>query len=463
MAGICMDATDRKLAEEELANYRDRLEQLVAERTAELEQTHQRLRINERMAGLGTLSAGLGHDMGNLLLPIRARIDVLLAQDLSAAVVEHLKAIRQCADYLQSLTHGLRLLSLDPNEEEDHDPVLRLDKWWSTVEGLMRNALPRRVTLEARGFESAPPLAIAPHKLTQAVFNVIKNAGDALAGASDGRVVVNAEVGDARWKTATEDSSDVAFLSIRDNGPGMPPDVRRRALEPFFTTKKRGLSTGLGLSLVNGIVTSVGGRIDIHAEPGQGTTVKLMLPIAARGMQSAAHAAGAMPPPGKLRAIISLDDQRQTSMLMQMLATAGFEVQSKPDHVAANIVSNGSLQHVQRSDTSLWVVQGRQEFRAAVQAFLNLSRAGRQSANGDHQIEPSQASSGPTPRVVLVLGAADQEWDESGVIALGGPFQLDRVRDAIQLAKAMLQGPHAPTAIGVSTASRSPHECAATQ
>src|SRR5204863_10041062 len=83
MLGVNVDINERKLAEEELARHRRHLERLVSDRTAELEASQNRLRLSERMAALGTLAAGLGHDMGNLLVPVRVRLEVLDGMQLS--------------------------------------------------------------------------------------------------------------------------------------------------------------------------------------------------------------------------------------------------------------------------------------------------------------------------------------------------------------------------------------------
>src|SRR5690606_196718 len=111
-AKVARDITERKRAEAALRDYQEHLERLVQERTAELERSHQQLRLSERMAALGTLSLGIGHDLGNLLLPIRARVDVLrVRHDLPPEIREAIEAIGECADYLQSLARGLRLFA----------------------------------------------------------------------------------------------------------------------------------------------------------------------------------------------------------------------------------------------------------------------------------------------------------------------------------------------------------------
>ena len=127
------------------ANHRRALETEVRERTAELEASLQRLRVTDRLAAIGTLSAGIGHDMGNLLLPVRVRLQAMQARGLPAEFAPDVEAIGKAAEYLQRLTNGLRLLALDPQEDGQSGEVVDLAEWWADAEPLLRNVLPRQV------------------------------------------------------------------------------------------------------------------------------------------------------------------------------------------------------------------------------------------------------------------------------------------------------------------------------
>ncbi|MBF0392040.1 MAG: PAS domain-containing sensor histidine kinase, partial [Alphaproteobacteria bacterium] len=239
-----------------------------ARMAADLEASQAQL---DRMAALGCLSAGLGHDMGNLLLPARVRLDTIEARGIPDSMRDDLQVIRKSIELLQRLTNGLRLLSLDPDQNalcgDNLDPL----EWWADSEAVLRNGLPRRVEL-AHDFPDNPPrLAIARHRLTQVVFNLVQNAGEAIREGGAGTVTVRlsaAERGRAR-------------LSVADDGPGMSREVMRHCLEPFFTTKTRGISTGMGLAMVDGMVKQSGGSIDIESAPGRGTVFTLLLRTAA--------------------------------------------------------------------------------------------------------------------------------------------------------------------------------------
>ena len=291
------------------------------ERTAELETSHHRLRLSERMAALGTLSAGLGHDMANMLLPVRVRLDTMERRGGSPEFRDDLRAFRSAVDYLQRLATGLRLLSLDPDDAGAAGGATALDTWWEDVSPLLRNVLPHHISLDHSIASPAPRVRVARHLLTQVVFNLVQNAGEALRGREGARV---------RIEAATDADRSQVRIAVSDNGPGMTPEVQRRCVEPFFTTKPRGLSTGLGLALVHGIVQKAGGGVAIESAPGAGTTFVITLP--------SDRAAGAVEGgPRRDRAVISVKDARMrtyVAMLLRML-DVDVEPHDAPEHPAA--------------------------------------------------------------------------------------------------------------------------------
>jgi len=313
--GCCSDIDAQKRAEQELAEHGAKLEQLVRQRTTDLEASHQRLRSSERMAALGTLSAGLGHDLGNLLLPVRLRLDSIQSRTdgLPQEVLEDVDAIRTCAEYLQRLARGLRLFALDPDGDAlDHSTDL--NEWWGDVEPFLKNALPRMIQLTHDIPAGLPPVKVARSALTQAVFNIVQNAGYALRDRRSGHVFV--------WAKSDAAGAGVQ-LGVTDDGPGMTDDVRRRCLEPFFTTKTSGLSTGLGLSLVQGIVQKAGGRIDVQSEPERGTTFVLTLPIGVDPNLRPQDRELNGPPP---LAVVALADARLRAFVTSVLESLSIDV-----------------------------------------------------------------------------------------------------------------------------------------
>lgn len=303
------------------------------------------------MTALGTFAAGLSHDLGNLLLPIRLRLATIESRLHDCRFAQDFGAIRSCLDSMQRLTHGLELFSLDPGRPSASDDVLLLHEWWSDVESFMRNVLPPDAHLLADFPADLPGVRIARHCLAQVMLNLVQNAGEALARRGYGRVGVWAEPGD--------DGSTVV-IAISDDGPGMTADVADRCFEPFFTTKTRAISTGLGLSLVHGIIRRAGGSIDLQTQEGNGVTVRLTLPAAQPsnvinsmfGRRSAkTHAATDICP-----AMVTVDEARLGGFITTFLQALGFAVVTRSGEPC--------------DETRLWVTDDIENVRVSAAKFL---------------------------------------------------------------------------------------------
>lgn len=324
-----------------------RLQDLVTEQTKALQEAHLRLRLADRLASIGTLAAGLGHDMNNVLLPVRAQINVLLAASshlrsqariapkdqgplpASLSTVDirpAVQAIAASVAYLQQLADGLHYLAQNPDNTQPDRATTDLREWWSRAGVVIGKSVPKHVKLSASIARGLPPVGVAPHRLTQAVLNLVVNAGEAIPTlAADptrkrrqGRVRVTA-------RAETDDAGSMwVLVAVADNGSGMSPEVIRRAFELFFTTKSRGHGTGLGLPLVYKVAAGVGGHVKIDAEVGKGTTVTIRLPAATAGVEQHTR-----------RAVIALDDARVASLVRHVLEAAGIEILSGDQKPAA--------------------------------------------------------------------------------------------------------------------------------
>ena len=313
VANIIGSTIERRRTAAELAEHRQHLETLVGRRTTQLEKSHERLRLAERLASVGTLAAGLGHDLGNTILPMLCRLDALAARNLPDSAQEDLDAVRHAVDYLRQLSQGLRHLAIDKDHRGGSHMTI-LPHWWKQASPLMRSALPARVTLSCTLPEELPPVAIAPHRLTQAVLNLVSNSAEAIEGEGEVSIVGSHDA-----------EENCVRVSIMDDGKGMSTEARRHALEPFFTTKTRGLSTGLGLALVHGIAKACGGSVDIDTVPGEGTAIHLSIPTlnapARRLIETDTDPAGPVSVVG-----ISLGDQRMAAYASLLVRSAGLDV-----------------------------------------------------------------------------------------------------------------------------------------
>jgi len=372
MAGMGADITEQRRIEHELKEYRVNLEGLVRERTAELLKSHEQLRQADRLASIGTLAAGLGHDMNNVLLPIRCRLDAADSMALPESAREELAIVRRLCDYLQKLSDGLHLLALDPEDSEASQPTTDLGSWWDQVSVLLQNTLPRHARFESAIEPDLPQLAVEPHRLTQAVLNLMVNAGEAIG--------VN---GTVQFWARRSPSGHSIQVGVTDNGRGMSPEVQQHAFDPFYTTKPRGLGTGMGLSLVRGVAQSAGGRTMVQSQPGRGSTIGLELPIARKVRRDAGAARVAR---------VALSDARLAMLVATMLRAEGFEVQSAPAG--------------ETGDASLWIVDPIETNLCQAKRFLR-DRAERQ---------------------IIVCGAAGQAWERLDLFHIQQTDDFEQVR-----------------------------------
>jgi len=295
---------------------KSRLQRLVTEQTRALASAHLRLHLADRLASLGTLAAGLGHDLNNVLLPVRARLNAIEHAGLAPAALRHLTAVRRSIAYLQHLSDGFHFLAIDPDAEGVSDDGLTdLVQWWDQVGALLRQALPPRVELKCTIPKSLPLVRIAAHWLTQAMLNLIINAGESIDLRRKGRVKI--------WAKPSDDGSMVS-VAVTDNGRGMARAVQRRAFDLFFTTKSRSMGTGLGLPMARKVAQRAGGEVALRSEIGHGTTAIITLMSEGRG-NTDDTAPRQSPHP---LAIVTIENARTAALASQVLIAAGFEIGS---------------------------------------------------------------------------------------------------------------------------------------
>lgn len=288
--------------------FRERLEREVRERTQDLEVASSRLRERERLMALGTLSQGLGHDLANLILPLRAHLDALERSNGRTVASEEAESIRQGLDYLQRLSAGLRLMAVDPLVRSPAPGSTDPAAWWEESRGVLRAVLSHSVRLEARIAPGAPSALIDGATLLQAVFNLVQNAGEALEGRADGLVRVT--IAD---QPASGDQPRMLRIEVQDNGPGMSPETAARCFEPFFSTKARSTCTGMGLPMVRSAVMNAGGLVSWAPVASGGGRFVILLPACD----------GRSAPAAPCRARVTLSSPRQAAVARVVLGALG--------------------------------------------------------------------------------------------------------------------------------------------
>jgi signal transduction histidine kinase len=264
-------------ASDEIASMNAAFNRMIGE----IFEHREELMRSERLASLGTMLAGIAHELNNPLSNVSTSAELLEEQDGELDPEERRELIRQIVSETDRATEIIRTV-LDYSRETrlERRPTNLLSTLLDSVL-LVRGELPTHVSVD---LDVAPDLHVLAHKtkLQQAFINLLTNAIDAMREVGrEGTIAVSARhrAGDAQVE-----------LVFRDRGAGIPAHVLDRVFDPFFSTKDVGHGTGLGLYLVHQIVEQNGGTIRLESAAGEGTTVTIRLP-----WTEAAPAAAAAP------------------------------------------------------------------------------------------------------------------------------------------------------------------------
>jgi two-component system NtrC family sensor kinase len=277
-----------KKANDELKDWARTLEDRVDEKTRELRETHERMIHVERMASMGKLAAMVAHEINNpltgILTAARYVIKRLARESPGTGgdpkVREHLEMVASEASRCGAIVRNLlEFTRRAKGEYSPNDPRTLI----SESLRLLAHKFDL-MSLEVRlvGGDKVPPILCDPQEIKQALVAVLLNACDALGGAGG--------VLEVETRAIAEDNT--VEIGVKDNGQGMDEETRKRIFEPFFTTKEGGRNVGLGLAVVQAIVSRHSGSIDVESAPGVGTTVRLRFPVFTDGeAKSAAESA----------------------------------------------------------------------------------------------------------------------------------------------------------------------------
>ncbi len=348
----------RERAETELNHHRRNLEQLVRERTAKLEQEinsrnlaeensralEERLIRAEKMEALGRLAGGVAHDLNNILSGIVTYPDLLLLRlppdsplqkplktikasgNRAAAIVEDLLTMARRGVSVRE-TVNLNTIVIDYLKSPEHEKLTS------------RHPL---VTVETEFMKALPPIDGSPVHLSKTVMNLVSNAAEAMddkGGKGDITIATKTVHMEGRpGEYVALEAGHYAVLSITDSGMGIAPSDRQRIFEPFFTSKKMGISgTGLGMAVVWGTVKDHKGHIDIQSAPGKGSTFTLYFPVT-ENIEAVPGSPSPAPPEfmGNGESILVVDDvAEQRDIASSLLGELGYRVASVASGEAA--------------------------------------------------------------------------------------------------------------------------------
>ncbi|MBQ5942970.1 histidine kinase famiy protein [Massilia sp. AB1] len=282
---------------------------------------------SQKMEAIGQLSAGMAHDFNNLLQVINGNLEVaLIGAGPASRALEPIRraqrATMQAGKLTQQLLSFARKQRLEPRS-------LSLNSLVVEFSDMLVRTLGDKLELRLDLRPGLPACTVDPTYLEMALLNVVINARDAMP---DGGVVTvgTAVLSPERRRILKLPAGDYVCICVNDQGEGMTEDVRRRATEPFFTTK--GPGTGLGLAMVHGFVQQSRGKLDIESAPGKGTQVRMVFPISEQvqaGADEGEAAQSPVRPQGSDCHVLVVEDNDDVRELAEgMLAMAGYQVLS---------------------------------------------------------------------------------------------------------------------------------------
>ena len=301
---------------------------------ARLREQEIRLRHSQKLEAVGTLAGGIAHDFNNILFPIIGYTE--MAQD---EVDPENPAYRYLGEIFKAALRARKLvrqiLTFSRRDEHEVKPV-RIQSIVKETVKLLRSSLPVTVTLAPYLDEDCEPVMADPTRMHQVLMNLCTNAYHAVRE-TGGRMEIDLN----RFEVTADDPSAPADLApgryvrltVRDNGVGIPDEVRDQIFDPYFTTRETGEGSGLGLSVVLGIVEEYGGRITVDSKPGNGTTFDIYFPASVSRGEAGESGAEAKPSaPGGTERILLVEDEAQVlDMLRNFLANLGYTVFARSD------------------------------------------------------------------------------------------------------------------------------------
>ena len=450
LVGVCSDITARKTAEIEreallaqlaaertaLAELTATLEHRVEQRTADLmkevaarERAQEQLRHAQKMEAIGQLTGGVAHDFNNLLMAVMGNLDLLRKRMPEDPRLQRLvDGALQGAERGASLTQ--RLLAFARQQDLRAVPV-DLGALVRDMSNLLERSLGPRFTLRLDIPNGLPPASIDTNQLELAILNLAINARDAMP---DGGVI---EIRLATWQAKGDkgDKGDPSLqsgtylkLSVIDTGTGMAPDVLKRAIEPFFSSKPVGKGTGLGLSMVHGLAVQLGGELQLSSAVGKGTNATLLLPVAT----SAPELADPAPLAQKVKrsaVILFVDDDPLIAMsTTEMLEDLGHRV----------IGANSGLH-------ALDILRSNQPIDLMMTDHMMPGMSGIELAAASRQIRPALP-------VLLATGYAElPDGIQVDLPRLAKPYHQDQLRE--RLDQLLGQGAERSVTAGEASAS----------
>jgi PAS domain S-box-containing protein len=338
---------------------------VVARDITDRKETEARLIVADRMATIGTLAAGVAHEINNPLASVTANL-ALASEQLDRLARLHampddlrdeLQDAREGAERVRMIVRDLKIFS---RSEDVKLGAIDVEQALESTLRMAGNEIRHRAQV-VKSFAKVPLVRANESRLGQVLLNLLVNAAQAIPEG-------NYQRNEIRVETRVVPGHRRVVISVTDTGSGIPPEVQGRLFTPFFTTKAVGVGTGLGLSICHRIVTSMGGTIEFSSELGKGTTFRVMLPMAE------ADAPAEAPPAEQAAAVkrrrgrvLVIDDDPAITALIARVLSSEHEVRSvQRASEAIAIITAGERFDVVLSDLMMPQVTGMDLYGALV-------------------------------------------------------------------------------------------------
>ncbi|OPY77935.1 MAG: Blue-light-activated protein [Syntrophorhabdus sp. PtaU1.Bin153] len=340
------DGTEKRRAQQVLQRSRDELEIRVKERTQELgeaynnllKETNERKRVEaqlrqaRKMEALGTLTGGIAHDFNNILAAIIGFTE-MVAEDLPQEGQE----VRCLKNVLKAAVRGRdlirQMLTFSRKTDIEKKP-LKMSSIMKETLKLLRASIPTTIRIEEDIQEESGLILADPTQIQQVLMNLATNAAYAMQEEGGILSLGLSECRVAEGEIADAPAGRYMKLTVQDTGVGIQPDIADKIFDPFFTTKQREEGTGLGLSVVHGIVHQCEGRITVDSEPGTGTTFNIYFPRIQEEPEERLPAEETIPG-GRERILFIDDEEMLVEMGQGLLEKVGYEVVTTTSSIEA--------------------------------------------------------------------------------------------------------------------------------
>jgi PAS domain S-box-containing protein len=315
--GVDKDITGIKKAEKEKKQLEDRFQQA------------------QKMESIGTLAGGIAHDFNNILFPIIGHVEMLLEDTLEdSSMHESLHQVYTGALRARDLVQQILAFS---RREDTELKLMKMQPIIKEALKLVRSTIPTTISINQSLQPNCGAIKADPTQIHQIIMNLATNAYHAMEETGGELKVTLEEVEIGHYDLMSPDMTPglYARLTVADTGKGMNKEVMNKIFDPFFTTKEKGKGTGMGLSVVHGIVKRMDGEIQVHSEPDKGAAFHIFLPIVKSDYKKQELPTNLPVLRGTERVLLVDDEDSIIKMEKQILERLGYHVSARMSSVEA--------------------------------------------------------------------------------------------------------------------------------